>query len=188
MTARHRAVREPGARHRGDARRLRRVARRALVTVGGAGTVALLAGGPVFAFYTVAGAGSSSGTTGTVQPLTLSPATVGSPSSTLLPGGTADLLLNVTNPNAVAVTITGVAQGGGVTVSGGSGCSSDPAWPTTTGNSGVAIVTTTGLSISVPGGSTATVHVTGAASMTNGSASGCQGAAFQIPVTVTVTR
>ena len=106
----------------------------------------------------------------------------------LLPGGTADLLLNVTNPNAVAVTITSVAQGGGVTVSGGSGCSSDPAWPTTTGNSGVAIVTTTGLSISVPAGSSATVHVAGGASMTNSSAAGCQGATFQIPVTVTVTR
>ena len=149
---------------------------------------AVLVAGPVFAFYTVAGSGSSSGSTGTVQPLTVSPATVGSPSSTLLPGGTADLLLNVTNPNAVAVTITSVAQGGGVTVSGGSGCSSDPAWPTTTGNSGVAIVTTTGLSISVPAGSSATVHVAGGASMTNSSAAGCQGATFQIPVTVTVTR
>ncbi len=188
MTARHRAGRSAGARHRGDAPRLPRAARRAFVTVGGAGIAAVMAAGPVFAFYTVAGSGNSSGTTGTVQPLTVSPATVGSPSSTLLPGGTADLLLNVTNPNAVAVTITSVAQGGGVTVSGGSGCSSDPAWPTTTGSSGVSIVTTTGLSISVPAGSSATVHVAGAASMTSGSASGCQGAAFQIPVTVTVTR
>ena len=183
--ARHRAA---DARHRASGRRSPRLVRRAVLTATGAATTALLVAGPVFAFYTAAGSGSSAGATGTLQPLSVQAATVGSPASSLLPGGTADLLLNVTNPNATAVTITGVAQGGGVTVSGGSGCTSDPSWPTTPGNSGVSIATTTGLSITVAGGASDTVHVGGAASMTTASASGCQGATFQIPITVTVTR
>ena len=92
------------------------------------------------------------------------------------------------NPNVAAVTIICVSQGGGVSVPGGSGCTDDPAWPGTLGNSGVTIVTTTGLSIAVAGGATATVHVAGAASMGTSSAAGCQGATFQIPVTVKVSQ
>lgn len=188
MTARHRARRTTPSRHRAASPRLPRVARRVALATTGAATAALLATAPVFAFYTVAGSGSSAGSTGTLQPLSVQAATVGSPSSSLLPGATADLLLNVTNPNAVAVTITAVAQGGSVTVQGGSGCTSDPAWPTTVGNSGVSVTTTTGLSISVAAGATVPVHVSGAAAMSTDSGSGCQGATFQVPVTVTVAK
>ncbi|MFN8194811.1 MAG: hypothetical protein U0R80_11090 [Nocardioidaceae bacterium] len=153
---------------------------------------ALVTGGvvtaPAFAYFTATGSGSASGATGALQPLTILSATTGSPSSGLQPGGTGDLLLNVTNPNSSAVTITGVSQGGGVTVVGGSGCTSDSAWPTTLGNSGVTVATTTGLSVVVAGGATATVHVSSGAAMSTSSVSGCQGASFRVPVTVVVSQ
>lgn len=193
MTGRHLArPRIPATSTAGRHRALRPAAhplvRRVGLVAAGAATSSLLAVAPVFAYYTVAGAGSSGGTTGTLQPLTIQAATVGSPSSSLQPGGTADLLLNVTNPNAVSVTIVSVAQAGGVTVQGGSGCTSDPSWPGNLGTSGVSVATTTGLSVAVAGGATATVHVSGAAVMSSGSVNGCQGASFQVPVTVAVTK
>lgn len=144
---------------------------------------------PAFGYFTaLGGAGAGSAGTGTVQPLVILSATTGSPTTSLTPGASADLLLNVRNPNAVSVTITRVSQGGGVTATGGSGCTSDPGWPGTLGSSGVSVLTSTGLSISVAGGTTAVVHVTSGASMTTASAAGCQGATFQVPVTVVVSQ
>jgi len=40
----------------------------------------------------------------------------------------------------------------------------------------------------VPAGANITVHIPGAVSMSTASASGCQGATFQVPVDVTVHR
>jgi len=140
-----------------------------------------------FAYFTGAGSGAGSLVTGTLRPLTILAAT-GTPVSNLLPGSTADLVMRVTNPNSTAVTITAVSQGGGVTVVGGSGCTSDPGWPGTLGISGVSVVATTGLGIPVPAGATISVDLPAGASMTTASASGCQGARFHIPVTVTVQR
>ncbi len=114
--------------------------------------------------------------------------TAGTPSYTLQPGTAADLVVTVRNPNAAAVTVTSVEQGGGVTVVGGSGCTSDPAWPGTLGSSGVTVTPTTGLSVAVAGGATVTIHLPGAASMTTASAAGCQGATFLVPVTVGVRQ
>lgn len=150
--------------------------------------VALAAGPPSFAYFTTSGLGSGPGTTGSLQPLVIQSATTGSPSTSLLPGTTADLLLNLTNPNPGAVTLVSVTQGGGVAVQGGGGCTNDPGWPGTLGNSGVTVVSSTGLSIPIAGGATAVVHIPGGAAMTTASASGCQGATFQIPVTVVVRQ
>lgn len=169
-------------------RGLRRTVRRVWVSGIGALVTAVVVVGPAVAYFKGSGSGAGGGATGALQPLTILPATTGSPSSSLLPGGTADLLVNVTNPNAGPVTITAVAQGGGVTVVGGAGCTSDASWPGTLGNSGVSVVTTTGLSVSVAGGATAVVHVNAGAAMSTASVSGCQGASFRIPVTVTVKQ
>jgi hypothetical protein len=119
-------------------------------------------------------------------------ATSGSALSTLIPGGTADLRVQLNNPNSFSVTIVGISQNGPVTVVGGSGCTSDSGtWPSLTlGNSGVSVPTQTGLSVTVTAGpiTNVVVHVASGASMNTSSASGCQGATFQIPVTLTVQR
>jgi hypothetical protein len=146
--------------------------------------------GPALGYFAVGigGSGSGSAITSRFQSVVVVPATVGSPSSTLLPGGDADLVVQVTNPNDYPVTIIGVSQFGGVVVSGRTGCSSDPAWPSTLGNSGVSVNPLTGLTISVAPGSDVVVHIPGGVSMSTASASGCQGATFQIPVTVVVHK
>ncbi len=114
----------------------------------------------------------------------------GTVSTYLVPGGTGDLFVKVNNPNNFAVTITGISQTGGVTVSGTAGCTNDPAWPGTLGTSGVSVPTNAALNITVPAnsGSSYTTDIANAASMTTASVSACQGATFQIPVTITVRQ
>ena len=152
-------------------RRSRFVAALALVVVLG------LAGGAAFAFFTSSGNGQASGTDGTASTVTVQAVATGSPSSTLVPGGSADLIVQVQNPNTLTVKITSISQNGSATPVGGSGC--------TTVNDGVTVPSETGLSMPVAPG-TQVVHVAGAASMASSSASGCQGASFDIPVTLTV--
>ncbi len=114
--------------------------------------------------------------TGTLVAVTLT--TTGSPSSALVPGGTADVVLGVHNPNAFSVTLVSVSGGpGSITAdSGHPGC-------TTTG---VTFTDQTGLNIVVAPSGTTTVHLANAASMGSSSSTGCQGATFNIPVTITV--
>jgi hypothetical protein len=102
----------------------------------------------------------------------------GTVSSKLIPGATADLSLQLNNPNGYAVTVTGISQNGTVTVVGGSGCTT----------SGVSVPTKAGLSVTVASGNNAVAHIPNGASMDISSDSGCQGASFHIPVTLTVQR
>jgi hypothetical protein len=101
------------------------------------------------------------------------------PSSRLYPGGpAADVILRVNNPNAFTVQVFSVAANGGITADvSHAGC-------TTTG---VTFTPPSNPSITVPAGSSL-VHLSGAASMSTASVSGCQGATFSIPVTLTVHR
>ncbi len=161
--------------------------RRSLVALLVAAVALALVGSPAFAFFTGSGSGAGGGATGTLQPVTVVAATVGSPSSALLPGSNADLLLRLTNPNSYSVVLVSVAQAGGVTVVGGTGCTSDPGWPATLGTSGVSVNTVTGLSVTLPAGTT-DVQVAAGSAMSTASVSGCQGATFQVPVTVGVRR
>lgn len=143
---------------------------------------------PALAFFTSGGSGAGTATAGTLQPLIILPATTGSSTTPLYPGTTGDLILKVTNPNPKPVTLQRVVQGGGVSVDGGAGCTSDPGWPNTVGTSGVSILEVTALNVVLPGGSTKVLHLPGAASMSVASAAGCQGATFAIPVTVEVSQ
>ena len=136
----------------------------------------LISGG-AFAYFTSSGTGTGSVTTGSNQAVTVEAVVSASPSSTLIPGGTADLVVQLDNANSFAVTIVSMAQNGSVTPVGGSGC--------TGANDGVTVPTQTGISISVAPGDQV-LHMSGAASMSASSASGCQGASFDIPVTLTV--
>jgi hypothetical protein len=106
-------------------------------------------------------------------------AATGTPSTPLLPGGTGDVILNVNNPNAYAVTLVSVSGNGTITADGGhSGC-------TTTG---VTFNNQSGLTINIPASTTTAVDLPGAASMSTASLSACQGATFSIPVSITVHK
>lgn len=154
--------------------------RRALIVALGAAVALLLAmgGGAAYAYFSSHGSGSGVATAGTgPQSVTIVAAT-GTPTSSLQPGGSADLTLTLNNPNSFAVKITGISQNGTLTVAGDSGC--------TASNSGVTVPTQTGLSVTIPAGSGQVAHIANGAAMSSSSNSGCQGAQFQVPVTVTV--
>lgn len=136
-----------------------------------------LGSGTAFAFFTSSGSGSGAGNAGTPLAVTVVAAS-GTPSSRLVPGGSADLLVEFNNPNSHAVTITDIRQNGStVTPVGGIGVC------TTTG---VSVPTQTGLHITVASGTNVLVHVPNGAQMSVSSDSGCQGATFQVAVNVTV--
>ncbi|TIC88259.1 hypothetical protein E8D34_04785 [Nocardioides sp. GY 10113] len=162
-------------------------ARLALTAAGAIAGIWLLAS-PALGYLTAGGYGEGTGRTGSLQPLEMLPAVVGTTDVALLPGARADLVLRVVNPNDRPVTITGVSQAGGVTVTGGSGCTGDPAWPGALGTSGVGVPTRTGLDLTVPGGATLAVRIPDGAAMGVGAAAGCQGATFRVPVAVAVTQ
>ena len=123
------------------------------------------------AWWSGTGTGVGSSTTGSAVALTT---TAAPPSGTaLVPGGTAPLVLTVTNPNVVPVTVTSVQLDTGrpVAVTGAVGaCAAPPL---------VVSVTT---SIALPAGSTATVSVPAAVTLGVAAPSGCQGGTFTVPV------
>ena len=137
-----------------------------------------LGSGAAYAYFTASGHGTGSASTGSMQTVTIS-ATTATPTSKLQPGGTADVTLEVTNPNNFSVTLVSVVGSGTITVdSGHPGC-------TTTG---VTFTDQTGLNTPISAGTTATIDLPGAATMTTASSAGCQGATFSIPVTISVEK
>ena len=158
---------------------LRAAHRRACIAVVVA-VILVSTGGVAYAYVAASGSGSGGATAGTMQTVTVSALVGGdAPTSQLYPGGpTADVILRLSNPNAFSVQVVGVAANGSVTADGGhAGC-------TTTG---VTFTPPSNPNITVPAGSSL-VHLAGAASMSTASVSGCQGATFSIPVTITVHR
>jgi hypothetical protein len=140
--------------------------------------MAALSGGAQ-AYFHSSGSGAGSATTGTLQPVVLvALVTSDTPASTLVPGGSADLLLKVNNPNSSSVTLVGVAPKAGGSVT--------PSLPGCT-ISGVALATLGTLSITLTPG-TSTVHISNGATMSTASVSGCQGSTFAIDVTITVHK
>jgi len=139
----------------------------------------LAVGAAAWAYFTSSGSGSAHASTGSMSTVTLN-AAAGTPSTPLYPGGTGDVSLEVNNPNAYAVTLVSVAGHGTITPDAGhSGC-------TTTG---VTFTNQTGLNTTIPGGATNDqIALPGAVSMSSLSSSGCQGATFSIPVTITVDK
>lgn len=142
--------------------------------------VLVVGGASALAYFRAVGSGSGSATSDTAQAVTVQAVSSGAPAVTLIPGGTADLLVQVSNPNTFAVTIVGVSQNGNVSVIGGASCTSDPG-----GNSGVSVPSQSALSVVVSSG-THVVTIPNGAAMSASSASGCQGATFQVPVLITV--
>ena len=139
----------------------------------------LAVGGTAWAYMTSAGSGTGSGSTASMSTVTLS-ATAGSASTPLYPGGTADVSLEVNNPNAYAVTLRSVTGHGTISPDAGhAGC-------TTTG---VTFTTQTGLATSIPANANGDrIDLASAVTMSTSSSNGCQGATFSIPITITVQK
>lgn len=162
------------ARHlrHGSSQRLR------LVVAAAAILVVSASAGAALAYFGAHGSGSASAVTGTAASVSIDSVTEGSlPNVKLIPGGTADLLVQITNPNSTPVTIVGYGPDGPAVATNAPGC-------TTTG---VSVETVTGATISVPPGSK-TITLPGAAHMDASSGSACQGATFQIPVSLTLQQ
>ncbi|MCU1464921.1 MAG: hypothetical protein JWM72_849 [Actinomycetia bacterium] len=143
-------------------------------------TIALLVlvGGGLFgihaasAYFTSNGAGTGSGTAGTLVAPSGVTATA---AQRLFPGGNADLSVTLNNTNSYSIEVAGIAQGGSITVS--SGCTTPAVTvPTQTLASPVTVA---------PG--THTVTIPNGLSMGIASSSDCQDATFStIPITLTV--
>ena len=153
--------------------------RRALLIVGAIVALTLgLGGGAAFGYFTSSGSGSGAASVGTPSPVTVLEAT-GTVTNKLYPGTASDLLLTLDNPNTYPVTLNSVSGNGTVTGSGGIG---------TCMNTGVSVPADSGLNVTVGSGSSVNVVIPGAAQMSSSSDSGCQGATFQVPVTITVHK
>ena len=137
-----------------------------------------LGGGAAFGYFTSSGSGTGHGSDGNMQVVTVAAITSQTPDTVLQPGSSGEVIIRVDNTNSVPVRLVSVEANGSVGVSGGTGC--------TAGNSGVSFTSQTGLSIPIAASTTALVRLPGSASMSLSSANGCQGATFDIPVTITV--
>lgn len=137
-------------------------------------------GGTANAYWGGSGSGSGAGSAGTNVAVTLSP---GSPSSTLYPGGSGDVVLTVSNPNLSPVQVGSftleVTQGtGGFAVDGGhSGCAVSTLTFTTATNSGSGW--TVPAKVAEVNG-TLPVTLTNALAMDVAAANACQGAGFTV--------
>jgi len=133
------------------------------------------------ASWTTHGSGTGAATAAGMQTVTLVAFVGGdAPSSTLVPGGTADVILRVSNPNPFSVQVYSISSAGAITPD-----ASHPGCTTT----GVSFTPPASPSITIPAGPSSTlVHLAGAAAMSASSSSGCQGATFSIPITLVVHR
>lgn len=143
----------------------------------------LVFGGAANAYWRAAGAGTGSGAAATTTPVTLS---AGSPTANLYPGGSANVMLTVTNSNSSAVHISTLSlattQGtGGFSVDAGhSGCAVATLSFTTQTNGGA------GWNIAAKVGAvdgTLAVTLTNALAMGIGAANACQGATAAVYLT-----
>jgi hypothetical protein len=152
--------------------------------VGGAVLAVLLCAGVVFGLWSAQGTGSgraqaTTAVTATVNPVncTPSPACID-----LYPGFTnGDLYFTITNSNPYAITFTGMAAGA-ITVD--AGHAADCPASSITVDSPV-----TGLSLVAPASSTtAQLSIADVVNMISGAPDGCQGASFDIVLTLTGTQ
>jgi hypothetical protein len=142
-------------------------------------TVASLAGaGIAHAYWSTAGTGSAIAGTGT---MTISAAAMAGETAqgTLYPGGAADAIVKMDNPNGYPVQVIAIAATGPAQA--GNACT-----PT-----GVTFTAPTDLSatqFTLPPNKSTVLDLAGAVMMDMTSANACQGQTFSLPVTVTVRK
>jgi hypothetical protein len=139
--------------------------------------------GTAYAYWSTIGIGSGSAANGTMQAATVDAFVAGdAPATTLVPGGTAEVIVRASNPNSFAVQVYSFTANGAATAD-----SSHPLCTTTgvTFNTPAAPLAPT---VSIPANSTVLITLPGAASMSAASQSSCQGAVFHLPVTMAVRK
>jgi hypothetical protein len=140
-------------------------------------TGVILTAGIAFAAWTAGGSGNGYAKAATVGALTTVDASA-STTAQLYPGGTGDVKITISNPNAFPVTVTGVSGSGAITSNAGATC---------TNATGVTFTDTSGLTDVAAASTTTTITLANKASMSNSSNNACQGAIFTIPVTLVGT-
>lgn len=149
-----------------------------LVVVGLATATAALAGtsGVAWAYiHGASGFGSGNATAAAAQTVTaVSASLLGS----LYPGGTSDLTVTITNPYNLTMTVKGASIVSVSETGGTGGCSNS-----TTGLTAVTPSSIDNGSIAANTAQAVTLH--GVIKMSNSSDTGCQGASFQVTLTVT---
>lgn len=136
---------------------------------------ALALTGTAVAYWMAGGSGAGAASTGTTQPVTLSPA---SPVAQLYPGGRSDVRVTVTNPNPAPVRVasleldTAEGTGGFAVDDGHAGC----------GLSSLSFATATngGAGWTIQGGDAITLTLADALAMQTTAANACQGATFTV--------
>ena len=131
--------------------------------------------GAASAYWTGPGSGTGSASTGSIQPVTLSPATA---STQIFPGGQAAVAVVVTNPNPGLVRVVSLAldttQGvGGFAVDGAHAACGVSSLSYTTQTNG-------GSGWSIPGGGSSSLTLPTSLSMTTDASNSCQGATFTV--------
>jgi hypothetical protein len=134
--------------------------------------VGIVLAGAAAAYFSSAGAGMSTAAVGTLQPLTVTP---GTPTAQLYPGGRADVVATISNPNGIDVHVASLALdtshgSGGFAVDGShSGC-----------DAGALGYTTQSSGWTVPANGSLDLTLANALSMAAGAANACQGAVFTV--------
>jgi hypothetical protein len=151
-----------------------------LRTTSAAGLTAVLllaTAGVAFAAWGFGGSGSSAARAATaLGPTATSVAGSAVTTGLLYPTRTGTVVMTVANPNPYRVKVSSVTANGSATGSGGVGSCSTTGVTMTTQSPGTL----------VPAGGSATLTLVDGAAMSAAADSGCQGAVFTIPVTVTV--
>ena len=135
--------------------------------------------GIAYGYFTSTSSGTGHATVGSVQHVTVL-VTTGIVTPKLQPNHHAGLRLTISNPNTFTVTIVHITEKSGtITVSGAKGAC--------TGSSAGVSVPARTITETVPTG-THTITIATGAYMSATSPTGCQGATFSIPVTITVDQ
>lgn len=145
--------------------------RRAVAVVATTSVLAGLGAGGAYAYFSSNSAGTGSGTTGTLQPVTVVAFIGGdSPTTMLVPNGTGDVIMRANNQNSYNVSLVGITAGS-ISVDGGHSASCAA--------SNLTFNNPTNLPLTLTPGTTL-YHLSGAATLAARAPNGCQGATFAI--------
>ena len=161
-------------------RTFRLASRKKKLALGAVVVVAGAAIGIAIAAWTTGGTGSGQAQAGSAASMTIS---VGTPSSSLYPTGSADVAATISNPNPYKVHVSSIALGAVTVDAGHSGCNTSSVSVTSPQTNGV-----TGWDVPAKSGGvngSLNVDLTNAISMDNTANDSCQGATFTVALTAT---
>jgi hypothetical protein len=157
--------------------RFGRVSRATLLIALAALAAALGAAGIAVAAWLSSGSGRPGVSAGhALAPTTSTVAGSAVTSGLLLPGASGTAIVTVTNPNPYTVRVLTIAPTGAATASGSAGTCTTTGVTFTAQQPGITLAARAGTTLTLPG----------AVAMSTASETGCQGATFTVPVTVTV--